>query len=266
MIDAVRENLSYFELYARMFMQKKTVKPEKFIYGEDRQQYFLYYEPGCVKSVKVIFYIHGGGWNAGSPEFFDFVAQRFVIEGYRFISCGYRLSPKTKYPGQIEDCTKCFEEAMTFLKNNNIDTSSIIVIGPSAGAQLGSILSYGYDFKQIRAFIGFGGPYCFDNCGISVGFLLNMLFNKEYDRSKAEPVNCINRSDIKALLIQSRHDGVINYDCALKMKKVLEDKGNCVELYDVEGRHNTHSFYTAGSFMIKDDKTVNKLFEFIKEI
>ena len=97
------------------------VKPEKVIYGEDREQYFLYYEPNCIKSDKVIFYIHGGGWNVGSPLFFDFVGQRFVKEGYR-------LSPNTKYPGQIDDCARCFEKAMVFLEKN-IDNSKIIVIG-----------------------------------------------------------------------------------------------------------------------------------------
>ena len=244
MIDAIRENLSYFELYARILMQKKMVKPAKVEYGEHKEQYFLYYERNCIKSDKVIFYIHGGGWNAGSPEFFDFVGQRCAKEGYRFISFGYRLSPETKYPGQLEDCVKCFEKTMSFLEENNIDNSRIIVIGPSAGAQLGSVLCYQHDFKQIKAFIGLGGPYSFDNSGISVRLLLNMLFEKNYDRKLAEPINCVKRNDVKALLIQSRHDGVINFDCALKMRDVLKAEGNDCELYEVEDKHNTHSFYT----------------------
>ena len=178
MIDSIRENLSFFELYARMACNKKIVKPIKIEYGEYKEQYFLYYEPATVKSNKLIFYIHGGGWNAGSPEFFDFVGQRCIKEGYRFMSCGYRLSPKTKYPGQIEDCVKCFEQAMAYLERKNIDSADVIVIGPSAGAQLGSILCYSYEFKQTKAFIGLGGPYCFDKSGLSVRMLLDMLFEK----------------------------------------------------------------------------------------
>lgn len=178
MIDSIRENLSYFELYARMACNKKMVKPIKIEYGEYKEQYFLYYEPATVKSNKLIFYIHGGGWNAGSPEFFDFVGQRCIKEGYRFMSCGYRLSPKTKYPGQIEDCVKCFEQAMAYLERKNIDSADVIVIGPSAGAQLGSILCYSYEFKQTKDFIGLGGLYCFDKSGLSVRMLLDMLFEK----------------------------------------------------------------------------------------
>ncbi|MGN1405158.1 MAG: alpha/beta hydrolase [Erysipelotrichaceae bacterium] len=268
MLDALRENLSYFELYGRMAFQKKIVKPLKIVYGEYKEQYFLYYEPEIVKTNKVIFYIHGGGWNAGSPEFFDFVGQRCAKEGYRFISCGYRLSPKTKYPGQTEDCVKCFEEAMLYLEGKDIDNSNVIVIGPSAGAQLGSILSYNYDYKQIKAFIGLGGPYCFDKGGISVKLLLDMLFEKGYDRREAEAVNCIKRNDIKGLLIQSRHDGVINFDCALKMRDALLNAGNECELYEVEDKYNTHSFYTAGCFMLKseENKTIKKVFDYIDNL
>ena len=76
MIDVIKENLSYFELYVRIMMQKKYVVPEKIFYGKNKEQYFLYYEPEEVKSDIVIFYVHGGGWNAGSPDFFDFVGQR----------------------------------------------------------------------------------------------------------------------------------------------------------------------------------------------
>ena len=93
-----------------------------------------------------------------------------------------------------------------------------------------------------------------------------MLFNKEYDRKQAEPVNLINRDNIKALLIQSIHDGVINFDCAEKMKKKLDKRNNECELYEVIDKHNTHSFYEAGCFMIKNDKTLNKLLGYIRDI
>ena len=268
MIDVIKENLSSFELYVRIMMQKKYVVPEKIFYGKNKEQYFLYYEPEEVKSDIVIFYVHGGGWNAGSPDFFDFVGQRCAKEGYRFVSCGYRLSPRFKYPCQIEDVNKCFKSSNEFLKGRNVNTNRLVVLGPSAGAHLGSILTYDYYFDNIIAFIGLGGLYSFDNSGLSVRMLLNMLFEKDYERKAAEPVNRIRKSGIKALLIQSRHDGVINFDCMLKMSKALKDKGNSVELYEVEDKQNTHSFYTAGCFMLdrEKNKTIDKIFSFIEKL
>ena len=123
MYDSLRENLSYFGLYKRMFKVKKVINSQKVYYGNDKEQYFLYYEPLNVNSDKVVIWVHGGGWNAGSPVFFDFVGQCIAQEGYRFISLGYRLSPKNKYPCQIEDVCKGYCEAIDFL--NKIESCQI---------------------------------------------------------------------------------------------------------------------------------------------
>ena len=130
MNDSMRENLSYFRLYKKMFSVKKNVKPEKIFFGKHKDQYFLYYEPENILSNKVIVWVHGGGWNAGTPAFFDFVGQAMCSYGYRFISIGYRLSPKNKYPVQIEDVCKGYNVTINFLKEKNIDTSKIIISGP----------------------------------------------------------------------------------------------------------------------------------------
>lgn len=76
----------------------------------------------------------------------------------------------------------------------------------------------------------------------------------------------ITRSGIKSLLIQSRHDGVINFDCAVKMKDVLIMNNNDCKLHEVQSRHNTHSLYTAGCFLLKEDETLNKIFEYIDKL
>ena len=109
MNDSLRESLSYFGLYKKMFSVQKNIIPESVSFGNDKDQYFLYYEPDNIMSDKVIIWVHGGGWNAGTPKYFDFVGQCIANAGYRFVSIGYRLSPKNKYPCQIEDvCSGCF--------------------------------------------------------------------------------------------------------------------------------------------------------------
>ena len=75
MNDSLRESLSYFGLYRKMFQVKRKYKPEMVSYGKNKEQYFLYYEPEKIVSDKIIVWIHGGGWNAGNPRFFDFVGQ-----------------------------------------------------------------------------------------------------------------------------------------------------------------------------------------------
>ena len=113
MIDYIRENLSYYPIYYRyLFKTTKAFTPVNVFYGSDKDQYFLYYEPVAPISDKIVVWIHGGGWNAGNPKFFDYVGQRMAGYGYRFVSIGYRLSPKNRYPAQIEDVCACCNKAM----------------------------------------------------------------------------------------------------------------------------------------------------------
>lgn len=196
MKDSIRESLSYFGLYRKMLCVKKEITPRPILFGDDPQQYLLYYEPKDITSEKVIIWVHGGGWNAGSPELFDFVGQCVAKHGYRFFSLGYRLSPKNKYPCQIEDVCRGYNAALSFLIVNRIDAAKILVSGPSAGAHLTALLcyskkiqeQYAVDLSPVIGFIGVGGPYCFsEKDSLSVRLLLGQLFAKGSDRVQGEP-------------------------------------------------------------------------------
>lgn len=275
MIDAIRESFSYFGLYRRMLGVKKNIIPEAVSFGMDKNQYFLYFEPEYVSSDKIIMWVHGGGWNAGTPKYFDFVGQCMANAGYRFVSIGYRLSPKNKYPCQIEDVCVGYREAVRYLKQKGIDTSKVIVSGPSAGAHLSSILCYNKEVQEmydvnvenVIGFIGVGGPYSFSgDMTLSVRILLHQLFSKGYDRTQGEPCSLINRNHIPMLLIQSRHDGVIDFSCAEQFCQKAENLGIECELYEVVDKKNTHSWYTAGMFLEtrEENKGLDKFFTWME--
>ena len=278
MIDYIRENLSYYPMYYRMlFRAKKEFTPERVDFGTDKEQYFLYYEPRKAVSDKVVIWIHGGGWNAGNPKFFDFVGQYMAGAGYRFVSLGYRLSPKNKYPAQIEDVCNGYNAALRYLKDKGIDTSRIIISGPSAGAHLSSILTYSkkvqdeykVDISNIIGYIGFGGPYSFRKSqSMTVKMLEGMLFAKGYDRKQAEPWSLMTKNHVPMLLIQSRHDGVIEFGCAEDFADKARTIGNICEIYEVEDKRNTHSWYTAGCFLLnrEENKTLDTFMSRIENL
>lgn len=277
MNDYMRESLSYFGLFARMFQVKKVLKPERFAYGRHRDQYCLYYEPKIAVSDKIIVWVHGGGWNAGNPRNFDFVGQRIAGEGYRMISVGYRLSPKYKYPCQVRDVCKAYNKAMEFLEGKGVDTSKVVVSGPSAGAHLTSIMCYSkkvqqkyqVDISNVIGYVGWGGPYSFRNDqGKTISILLNQLFKKGYDRRNGEPVALQSRNHIPMLLIQSKHDGLIEFGCAEDFEKKANLVGNKCEIYSVKDKKNTHSWYTAGAFMDtrKENQDLDKFFTWVEDL
>lgn len=277
MKDSTRESLSYPGLYAKLLRVKREIKPQSVSFGCDRQQYFLYYEPKQIKSDKIILWAHGGGWNAGTPKQFDFVGQCVAGNGYRFVSLGYRLSPKNKYPCQIEDVCNGYKAAVSFLKEKGINVSKTIVSGPSAGAHLTALLCYSQNIREdfdidlspVIGFIGVGGPYCFsENDSLSVRLLLNQLFAKDYDRTQGEPCALLTKSNIPMLLIQSRHDGLISYSCAERFYEKAKALGIPCELYSVIDQKNTHSWYTAGMFLEtrKTNQGLDKFFAWIENL
>ena len=275
-IDYIRENLSYYPIFFRLlFKTKKEFTPERVDYGTDKEQYFLYYEPKERVSDKIVIWIHGGGWNAGNPKFFDYVGQYMARAGYRFVSIGYRLSPKNKYPAQIIDVCNAYNAAIKYLNDKGIDTSKVIVSGPSAGAHLSSILCYSkkvqdeykVDVSNVIGYIGVGGPYSFrESQSMTLKMLLGMLFTKGYDRTEAEPWSLMTKNHIPMLLIQSRHDGLIEFECAEDLAGKAEMVGNSCEIYEVEDKRNTHSWYTAGYFLFErnESKTLDKYMTWIE--
>lgn len=277
MKDSTRESLSYPGLFAKLLRVKKEIKPQIVPFGSDRQQYFLYYEPKQIESDKIILWVHGGGWNAGTPKQFDFMGQCVAGNGYRFVSLGYRLSPKHKYPCQIEDVCNGYKAAVSFLKEKGINVSKMIVSGPSAGAHLTALLCYSQkireeydiDLSPVIGFIGVGGPYCFSgDDSLSVRLLLNQLFAKDYDRTQGEPCALMTKSDIPMLLIQSRHDGLISYSCAERFYEKAKALGIPCELYSVIDQKNTHSWYTAGMFLEtrETNRGLDKFFAWIENL
>ena len=278
MIDYIRENLSYYPIFWRyLFKTKKEFTPERVDYGSDKEQYFLYYEPAERTSDKVVIWVHGGGWNAGNPKFFDYVGQSMARQGYRFVSIGYRLSPKNKYPIQIEDVCAAYNAAIKYLKDKGIDTSKTVVAGPSAGVHLSSIMCYSkevqreyqVDVSQVIGFAGFGGPYSFrESQSLTLKMLTGMLFAKGYDRRNAEPWSLMSKNHIPMLLIQSRHDGLIEFECAEEFADKAKTVGNRCEIYEVEDKKNTHSWYTAGCFLLsrEESKTLDKFMTWIGDL
>lgn len=55
-------------LWGKLLGWKRTVTPVRVAYGPDKAQYFLDFAPAPEKDRGlVVVYIHGGGWDKGSP-------------------------------------------------------------------------------------------------------------------------------------------------------------------------------------------------------
>lgn len=140
-------------------------------YGpEDWQQLDVYTPKDLSKAAPVIVFYYGGGWRGGSRADYQFVADKFVRQGYVTVVPDYRKFPPHTYPSFQEDAAQ-----VTRWLVNNIDSyggasSNMHLVGHSAGAHIGTMLLVNDSFladvslkpTQYQSFVGISGPYNFE--------------------------------------------------------------------------------------------------------
>ncbi len=124
--------------------------------GDERQKLDLYVPKGA-KGYPTLFFIHGGGWTAGSRSGFDRIGRTFAKNGVAFVSVGYRLSPRqgqearpgqVKHPGHIQDVAKGFAWTAAHIGQHGGDPGAIFVSGHSAGGHLAALLATDADYLK----------------------------------------------------------------------------------------------------------------------
>lgn len=98
------------------------------------------YAPSDAKSLPVVFWIHGGGWQAGDKTSIQLKPQAFVDRGFVFVSTNYRLLPHVEMETIFRDVAKSLGWVHQHIAEHGGDPKRILVMGHSAGAQLAALL------------------------------------------------------------------------------------------------------------------------------
>ncbi|MDF7806367.1 alpha/beta hydrolase [Pontiellaceae bacterium B12219] len=240
----------------------------------------IYMPPaGKTSAAPVLYYVHGGGWAAGSKDKGGLPLMRPVFEqvaekGFVCVSIDYRLCKKNS--GIImRDCVVDAMDGLRFLKQHaaqfGIDPDRIVVWGDSAGGQLAQMLT----LADPKTFIGDASLSEFDvfpRAGISwygptdftdVNLFITDLSDKNPDRfgfritgeeggfakfpeayQEMSPINWIKKDSSPLLLMQGDTDSTIPYAHAPHLKKKADAIGADVEMVIV--KHAGHNWRKAG--------------------
>lgn len=98
------------------------------------------YAPVDAKKLPVVFWIHGGGWQAGDKTSVQLKPQTFVDRGFVFVSTNYRLLPHVEMETIIRDVTKSLHWVHDHIADHGGDPNRVLVMGHSAGAQLAALI------------------------------------------------------------------------------------------------------------------------------
>lgn len=101
------------------------------------------YEPTKkTKALSGVLWIHGGGYQVGSPEMDDKLCEKFVLEANCIVvSVDYRLPPENPFPAPLEDCYAALQWVSDHAEDIGIDSSRIAIAGMSAGGGLTAALA-----------------------------------------------------------------------------------------------------------------------------
>lgn len=106
----------------------------------DPRQKVDIYAPAGAKNLPVVFWIHGGGWQAGDRTNVVLKPQVFADKGFVFVSTGYRLLPNVDMVTIFRDVAKSVRWVHDHIAEHGGDPSRMLVMGHSAGAQLAALI------------------------------------------------------------------------------------------------------------------------------
>ena len=107
--------------------------------GHERQVLDVYSPPDA-KHLPVVFWIHGGGWQAGDKTSVQVKPQAFVDRGFVFVAMNYRLLPHVEMGEIIRDIAKSAHWVHDHIAEHGGDPARVLVMGHSAGAQLAALI------------------------------------------------------------------------------------------------------------------------------
>jgi len=121
------------------------------------------------KKYPVVVFMYGGGWRAGGKDAYAFLGRALAHRGFIVVLPDYRLFPKTKFPGFMEDTAKAVAWTHDNIADHGGDIDRIFLSGQSAGAYNAVMVALdpqwlgrlGKEPDLIRGVAAMAGPYDF---------------------------------------------------------------------------------------------------------
>jgi len=98
------------------------------------------HSPPRAKHLPVVFWIHGGGWQAGDKSDVQVKPQAFMDRGFVFVSTNYRLLPQVEMETIVRDIARSIRWVHDHIAEYGGDPQRLLLMGHSAGAQLAALV------------------------------------------------------------------------------------------------------------------------------
>ncbi len=193
-----------------------------------------------------IFLIHGGGWKSGNKSHMQELGTALAERGYVSMAMEYRLSLEAKYPAGVDDVKSAVRWAMVHASVLNIDTSQLVLLGCSSGAQMASLIGMTAEESglPIQAVINLDGILAFHHPESREGASAALWLRGSYAEVKenweeASPLTHAGKGDPPILFVNSQYPRFhVGRD---EMITILNQEGIYTEVY--EWPDSPHTFW-----------------------
>ena len=231
----------------------KTVIPKILTYKTipKRNLNIDFYSGSETTKAPCIIVIHGGSWSSGDSKQLPHLNSYLANRGYHVAAINYRLAPLHKFPAPIEDTKDALKYLVQHAEQLHIDTTNLVLLGRSAGAQIALLAAYTFHDPNIKGVVSLYGPADMAwgariksnklvlNVDKVFGEYLGGLIDevpKVYEESTA--CNFVTPQSTPTLLIHGPNDALVSYYHSVRLVEKL--KTNRVNHYFLNLPWATH--------------------------
>lgn len=88
------------------------------------------------QNTPVLLFVHGGNWNSGKKELYNFYGKNFAKKGITTVIVGYTLSPEANYKVMTKEVAEAIKWTQQHISKYNGNPKKLFLTGHSAGGHL----------------------------------------------------------------------------------------------------------------------------------
>lgn len=237
----------------------------------------VWYQHDVKTPSPTLVYFHGGGWIFGTKEGSVLQFLPFLEKGWTVVNVEYRMANVSLAPAAVEDTRCALRWVFRNAKQNNFDTSKIVLMGPSAGGHLSLITGmlpsetgldnqcYGSEALNVAAIINWYGIT--DVVDLIAGKNLKNYAlmwmgsqpNAQDIARRVSPLTYVRAGLPPILTIHGDKDHVVPYSHAVRLHEALDKARIPNQIITV--KEGGHGGFTQAEYV----KTYAAIWEFLRQ-
>lgn len=209
-------------------------KTEGVAYGDGpRRRLDIYRPDGAAGPLATVVFFYGGSWKWGDRGDYVFAGEALASRGYLAVVPDYRLYPKVRFPGFVEDGAKAVAWVKAHIAEYGGDPDRIYLAGHSAGGHIALMLALderflaaeGVSAADIRGTVALAAPAAFDPLKYAS---VRAVFAQMSDPGQARPIVFVDGGEPPLLLLHGLDDDTVFPSNSAELAERVREKGGTV--------------------------------------